>query len=88
MSSALNPRRFSEEVVFEKRVHFMAQPASEEAVEIAALKVQLAELKAMVYEMVACQPSDPLGDLARAEAHFEGKARKVKRDDAYGGVEE
>ena len=47
---------------------------------VAKLEARVKELEKIVGEIVACQPSDPLGDLARAEAHFES-SRKMKRSE-------
>ena len=43
------------------------------------LEARVKKLEALVDEMVACQPSDPRGDLARAEKSFDEGAGKRKR---------
>lgn len=68
--------KFRSDVAFMGRVYFANDPDSDE--ETAELEARVAKLEKIVGAMVACQPSDPLGDLARAEARFDaGKCRRV-----------
>jgi hypothetical protein len=59
--------------------------------EIAVLEKRVADLEKIVARMetvesamketLACHPSDPLGDLARAEAHFDRVSKRARDSD-------
>lgn len=65
------------EVTFEAPVRFAGGTVDLTAIE--ELRTRVEKLEATVDEMVACQPSDPRGDLARAEKRFSENASGVKR---------
>ena len=71
------------------RVRNLERIVNDDKARIAELKVRMKDLEALFSElaeaqneMAACQPKDPKGDLARAEARFDEHKKLDERSDS------